>query len=143
MRIVADQNANKAVHVVWQGERAASGGRSVAAGRRPAARRAIPRATSLAVRSDDPHKIVVARRPMGAWTSIYSATAPLAASFLKQLAAEAGVHIYDPDPTHLLFANRRFLTVCANDQGGPACHPLAAPGLGHRPGQRGDRGPGR
>ena len=94
-------------------------GRSAAAGRRPVFRRGSA-GTALAVRSDDPLKIVVAQRPMDKWTSIYSATAPLTAPLLKQLAAEAGVHIYDPDPTHLLYANRRFLTVCANNQGGPA-----------------------
>ena len=30
----------------------------------------------------------------------------------------AGVHIYDQDPTHLVFANRHYLTVAANDEGG-------------------------
>ena len=78
------------------------------------------RATALAVRSDDPAKVVVARRRMDTWTSVYSATAPLPAALLKQLAADAGVHIYDQDPTHLLFANRRYLTIAGNDQGGPA-----------------------
>jgi len=79
-----------------------------------------PRTTALATACDDPARVVVARRDMEGWTSIYSSVAPLPALLLKRLAAEAGVHIYDTDPSHLLCANGRFLTIAANAQGGPA-----------------------
>ncbi len=79
-----------------------------------------PRTTALAAACDDPARVVVARRDMEGWTSIYSSVAPLPALLLKRLAAEAGVHIYDTDPSHLLCANGRFLTIAANAQGGPA-----------------------
>jgi len=54
------------------------------------------------------------------WNSIYSATAPITAPRLKELAAEAGVHIYDRDPSHLLFANRHYVVVASNAEGGQA-----------------------
>lgn len=78
------------------------------------------RATALATRADDPAKVVAARRRMNDWTSVYSATAPLAAPLLKHLASEAGVHIYDQDPSHLLFANRSYLMLAGNRDGGAA-----------------------
>jgi hypothetical protein len=70
----------------------------------------------LAVRSDDPQRVVAAQRSFGDWTSVYSATAPIPAAVLKRIADSAGVHLYDPDPTHLVFANRHYLTVCAHDE---------------------------
>lgn len=79
-----------------------------------------PDAEILATQEDDPTKAVIARRRLGDWTSIYSAAAPLSAAFLKHLAAEAGVHIYDENPAHLLFANRHYLTVAADAAGGEA-----------------------
>ena len=140
IRIVADQAAGSDATVVWttsgrtdcQSVQENTDGLAIrpAAKARPDDREPLlaadplivvdSRATALAVRSDDPAKVVAARRRMDTWTSIYSATAPLAAPLLKQLATDAGVHIYDQDPTHLLFANGRFLTVAASQQGGPA-----------------------
>lgn len=70
----------------------------------------------LATRGDAPQQTVAARRPCGDWTSIYSATAPIPAAVLKRIAATAGVHLYDPDPTHMIFANRHYLTVCGSDE---------------------------
>ena len=119
IRVVADPAAGSDTSVVWTTPAAGSVDRQALLSADPLIvvdSRAIP----LAVRSDDPAKVVVARRRMDAWTSIYSATAPIPAVLLKQLAADAGVHIYDHDPSHLVFANRRFLTVAANEQGGTA-----------------------
>jgi beta-galactosidase len=84
-------------------------------------------ATLLAVREHDPRKGVIARRGMGDWTSIYTATAPLGAPLLKRVAAAAGVHIYDDNPAHLLFANRHILTVAGDDSGDSATIRLPAP----------------
>ncbi|MCU0960780.1 MAG: beta-galactosidase [Pirellulaceae bacterium] len=84
------------------------------------------RATVLAALAQAPHKGIVARRTMEGWTSIYSATAPLPAALLKRVARDAGVHIYDDDPSHLLFANRHFLTVAAPNVEGSATIRLPA-----------------
>jgi hypothetical protein len=86
-----------------------------------------PNCELLAVLADDPSKGIIAKRVMQDWTSIYSATAPLPAPLLKRLAADAGVHIYDDDPTHLVFANRHLLTLCGNAEGGDATIHLPAP----------------
>jgi hypothetical protein len=75
-----------------------------------------PRTDVLATRGDDSQQIVAARRSCGDWTSVYSATAPIPAAVLKRIAATAGVHLYDPDPTHMVFANRHYLTVCGSNQ---------------------------
>jgi hypothetical protein len=119
IHVVADQAAGNDVTVAWTTSAAGPVDREPLLAADPLIV-VDSRATALAVRSDDPAKVVVARRRMDTWTSIYAATAPLPAARLKQLAAEAGVHIYDPDPTRLLFADRLFLTVAANAQGGPA-----------------------
>jgi hypothetical protein len=70
----------------------------------------------LATRSSDPLRVVAAQRAFGTWTSVYSATAPIPAAVLKRIADTAGVHLYDADPTHMVFANRHYLTVCAHDK---------------------------
>ena len=75
-----------------------------------------PRTEVLATRGDDPQLVVAARRSCGDWTSVYSATAPIPAAVLKRIAATAGVHLYDPDPTHMVFANRHYLTVCGSSE---------------------------
>ncbi len=67
-----------------------------------------------------PEQVLIARRQMEGWTSIYTATAPLPAAALKRLAADAGVHIYDESPSHLLFANRNCVMLAANEDGGEA-----------------------
>ena len=77
-----------------------------------------PQAEPIAARPQAPGTVVVARRRFAGWTSVYTAAAPLPAALLKRLAAEAGVHIYDDDPTHLVFANRHWLTVAASADGG-------------------------
>ena len=74
----------------------------------------------VGVRSDDSQKVVIARRRLPDWTSVYTATAPLSAPLLKRLAADAGVHIYDHNPAHLLFANRHYLMIAADNDGGTA-----------------------
>lgn len=84
------------------------------------------RVTVLAARAGAPHRGIVAQRVLDDWTSIYSATAPLSAPLLKRLAADAGVHIYDHDPTHLVFANRHVLTVAAHNEAGEAIIQLPA-----------------
>lgn len=81
----------------------------------------------LGTRSDN-QQVVVARRRQSDWTSIYSAVAPLPAGWLKQIAADAGVHIFDQSPAHLLMANRNYLVLGADDRGGDVSIQLAAPG---------------
>jgi len=119
------------IHVVADGE-AAAGGEARWEGRgRPRRERLRllpgdqfrvedPEAIPLAVRADDPAKVVAATKDFAEWTSVYSAAAPLTAPLLKRLAADAGVHLYDEDPDHIVFANRHHLTLCADARGGEA-----------------------
>jgi len=50
-------------------------------------------AEALAV-SDDINRTMLARKQVGGWTSVYSACAPLPASVLREIARNAGVHIW-------------------------------------------------
>jgi len=77
-----------------------------------------PAATPLATVADGSGKVVIAQKQMLGWTSVYTSAAPLPAALLKHLTAEAGVHIYDDDPTDLLFANRHYLPLATDAQGG-------------------------
>jgi hypothetical protein len=127
MRVVLDADAHDArVSIAWQGQ-----WEDMPHTLQPLAADPLvvsdERATLLAALAQAPHKGIVARRAMDGWTSIYSATAPLPAALLKRVACDAGVHIYDDDPSHLLFANRHFLTVAAPDTAGPATIRLPVP----------------
>jgi hypothetical protein len=73
---------------------------------------AIPLGT-LPGRSD----VVLAVKPMPGWTSVYTVSAVLPAAFLRLLARQAGVHIYN-DADDTLYASRSYLTIAA-DQAGP------------------------
>lgn len=64
--------------------------------------------------------VVVARRRLAGWTSVYAGAAPLPRTLLKRLARQAGVHIYDSSTRHLLFAHAHTLTIGADRRGGPA-----------------------
>jgi len=79
-----------------------------------------PQAEPIASTPAPPGKLVAARRRFANWTSVYTAATPLPAALLKRLGAEAGVHIYDDNPAHLVFANRHWLTVAAGADGGRA-----------------------
>ncbi len=81
----------------------------------------------LGTHSDDVQQVILARRHLENWTSIYTAAAPLPAAFLKRIAADAGVHIYDWNASHLLFANRNYLMLGADDRGGEADIRLPVP----------------
>jgi hypothetical protein len=78
----------------------------------------MPVPLPLAWRLDQSTNVVVAVKKLSGWTSVYSAAAPLPASFLRQLAREARVHIYTSDPAFLHFANENFLTLAAPDRNG-------------------------
>jgi hypothetical protein len=52
------------------------------------------------------------------WTSVYS-PGPVRARDLRRLARDAGVHVYTNDPDVIVFANQRYVTVCADRNGGP------------------------
>jgi hypothetical protein len=86
-----------------------------------------PAAEPLAVLADAPQSVVAARRTVAGAVSVYTAALPLPAAVLKPLAAAAGVHIYDADPRHLLFAGPHTLTVGADAAGGPATIRLPRP----------------
>jgi hypothetical protein len=86
-----------------------------------------PAAEPLAVLADAPQTVVAARRTVAGAVSVYTAALPLPAAVLKPLAAAAGVHIYDADPRHLLFAGPHTLTVGADAAGGPATIRLPRP----------------
>jgi hypothetical protein len=78
-----------------------------------------PEAVPLAVRADRPERVVMARKTLGGWVSVYSNAAPLPASVLRHIAAAAGVHQYTNRPDCLIFANRRCITLAASETGGP------------------------
>jgi hypothetical protein len=75
-----------------------------------------PDATVLATRPDG--QVVMAEKRSDAWTSIYTAAAPLTAPVVRRLAAAAGVHLYHEKATDLVFANRHTLTIGADWEGG-------------------------
>jgi hypothetical protein len=79
---------------------------------------ADPAAEVLARRSDDPAAPLVATRRFPAWTSIYSAVAPLPREFLRGVAAQAGVHLYQDDPHDAVYANGHYLTLAAGAKAG-------------------------
>ena len=70
---------------------------------------------------------VAARRELPDWTSIFTAAVPLRAALLKQIAREAGVHIYCDDPDIALFANRHFVTLCNDRRAGMVSVQLPTP----------------
>jgi beta-galactosidase len=78
-----------------------------------------PAARVLARRTDAAHEAAVASQTMDGWTSVYSATAPLPRGFLRQLAAEAGVHLYHDSSEDQVYANRSYLTLVAGPTLGP------------------------
>jgi hypothetical protein len=76
-------------------------------------------ATPLAVRADQPDRVVAARKQLSGWVSIYSAAAPLPAAVLRNIAAAAGVHLYTNRLDCLIFANRHCIMLGASQSGGP------------------------
>ncbi|MBM3475695.1 MAG: hypothetical protein FJX75_20715 [Armatimonadetes bacterium] len=88
------------------------------AGSGPGDVRNIERLTGIAVQEGawltDAEPVV---RKLDSWTSVYS-PGPVAARDLRRLAREAGVHLYTNDPDVAVFANRHYLTVCADRNGG-------------------------
>ncbi len=86
-----------------------------------------PKTEAIASRTDDRQRIVVARRRLDHWTSIYTAAAPLPARYLKQVARDAGVHLYHDDCSQLLFANRNYVTLGADADGGETTIRLPQP----------------
>lgn len=80
---------------------------------------ADPEAQTLAVRADRPQRAVAARKRLADWISIYSAAAPLPATVLRHIAAEAGVHLYTNRPDCLIFAKRHGIMLGASESGGP------------------------
>lgn len=65
--------------------------------------------------------VLIARRNMGSWTSVFAANPALPASFLRGLARSAGAHIYsDRDDT--LYASRSFVTFNADGEGVRTLH---------------------
>jgi beta-galactosidase len=56
--------------------------------------------------------------PQSGWTSVYS-PGPVSTRNVRSLARNAGVHLYTSDPHVAVFANRHYLTVCADRLGGP------------------------
>jgi hypothetical protein len=77
-----------------------------------------PKAQPLAVRRGGRKSVVLARKSLLSWTSVYSAAAPLPAPFLRRLAAEAGVHLYTHSPDYLVFADNNYLCIAAPQAGG-------------------------
>jgi hypothetical protein len=61
-------------------------------------------------------EVVLARKAMGAWTSVYTMNPVLPAGLLRGIAKEAGVHIYN-DLDDTLYASRSYLTVAADQAG--------------------------
>lgn len=78
-----------------------------------------PEAEPLAALADG-EAVVMARKRLADWTSVFASAAPLPRTLLKRLARQAGVHIYDISKRHLLFANAHTLTVGGDQRGGPA-----------------------
>ena len=77
-----------------------------------------PEAVALAKRSDT-GKPVVAMKNLAEWTSFYAATAPLPRTFLRAVAAHAGVHLHHGNPQDAVYANRSWLTLVPGPQEGP------------------------
>ena len=59
------------------------------------------------------------RRNCGAWTTVYSSAPKLPTSLLRELAAQAGVHLYLPKPLphDVVYANRSLVAVCVDEAG--------------------------
>jgi hypothetical protein len=60
-------------------------------------------------------QVVLARKAMGGWTSVFTANPVLPASFLRALVREAGVHLYN-ERDDTLYASGSYL--CVNADGG-------------------------
>lgn len=74
-----------------------------------------PEAETLGVLPGTSH-VVLARRNMGNWTSVYSITPTLPASFYRELAREAGVHIYN-EHDDMFYQNTNFAVIHASSAG--------------------------
>jgi hypothetical protein len=81
----------------------------------------------ILARRSDTREMVVAKRDAGEWTSIYSAAAPLPRQFVRQIASNAGVHLYHEKPEDSLYANKSFLTLAASETAGPRTLRLKRP----------------
>lgn len=78
-----------------------------------------PDAKAIARGIDAPHDALAAMRQFCGWTSVYSTTAPMPRRVLRWIAAQAGVHLYTDGPNDTLYANRSFVSVGADVNGGP------------------------
>jgi hypothetical protein len=58
-------------------------------------------------------EVVLAMKSLPGWTSVYTVNPVLPASFLRALARQAGVHVYN-DHDDTLYASRSYLTLAAN-----------------------------
>jgi hypothetical protein len=59
------------------------------------------------------------RRDCGAWTTVYSSAPKLPATLLGELAKQAGVHCYlpQPRPHDVIYANRSLVALCVSEPG--------------------------
>lgn len=53
------------------------------------------------------------------WRSVYSSRAPLPATYLREIASAAGVHVYSDNPKDQVYASGAWLTLAACGDGGP------------------------
>ena len=74
-----------------------------------------PSATVLAVRHTS-DECAMALRSMETWTSVYTLNPVLPAAFLRMLAQEAGVHVYN-DQNDTLYASHDYVTINADGAG--------------------------
>ena len=61
-------------------------------------------------------KVTFAIKPMGDWTSLYAITADLPSALYRELARQAGVHIWN-DRSDTFYANKTFVTLHADGAG--------------------------
>ena len=65
------------------------------------------------------------------WRSVYSSRAPLPATYLREIASVAGVHLYSDNPKDQVYASGAWLTLAASGDAGSRTIHLRTPATVH------------
>ncbi|MBL7646916.1 MAG: beta-galactosidase [Candidatus Hydrogenedentes bacterium] len=81
----------------------------------------------FAAQAADGTVAVVGNAGREGWRSVYSSRVPLPATYLREIASAAGVHLYSDNPKDQVYASGAWLTLAASGDAGPRTIRLRTP----------------